>query len=588
MERIEIPLGYVSEMSAGSFTEPYSFLQAAELAQGLGSRLMSNKEYQRAIKHFEERLPDESALEALSSLYGNNFGSPGYAGARTMTGTIVEKDGTVTDVDGVFGKQLYGSKQYYGRWLSDLFTLARKIQERGEIAYIKEFDESIGLPVDISSEPNPECHNAVFYVSPSAKKIGVVVRGIHHSVGEPGVKYNVAILPLDYKDIMLGHRTFSDTNKAKLTATAGITGALTYELAGNVLKGIISPIKALERIQDHIHNIGDRKMSRRAFTAAIGLFSFYLTGCGGSTNPSPSPPPSPPLPQTFTYSGSVLERIANDGSKVGQGVLRLEGTPGTFTGDIDPAGNFSITGVRAGTYKRTTSDGASDSIYVPQVESVVQINGNLTGQNYSVIERGANRFGQEFNQLFQDFYSKIAQRTLSTGVFKWANISGQEPSKIRSAASTIPDDVESLFMNAINFVNNRDTPTFSGGRIVGLPLEFGEVASDYEIEMSMHDGPTGTTYPLTDGKRIVRARVRYDSQLISDAIRRGADIKGNVSHEYFHCWGAADFTDPNFDSVMNSQSGRVATQPTVNDKLAAFVYNHPNVHPGNRAPDTNP
>ena len=575
MERIEIPLGYVSEMSAGSFTEPYSFLQAAELAQGLGSRLMSNKEYQRAIKHFEERLPDESALEALSSLYGNNFGSPGYAGARTMTGTIVEKDGTVTDVDGVFGKYLYGPKQYHGRWLADLLNLARKMQERGEISYIKEFDESTGLPVAISSEPNPEYHNAVFYVSPSVKETGVVVRGIHHSVGEPCVKYNVAILPLDYRDIMLGHRTVSDTNRAKLGMITGVAGALIYELADKTIRGRISTKQAVKRIASYV---SDKKMSRRAFTAAIGLFSFYLTGCGGSTNPSPSPPPSPPLPQTFTYSGSVLERIANDGSKVGQGVLRLEGIPGTFTGDIDPAGNFSITGVRAGTYKRTTSDGAGDSVYVPQVESVVQINGNLTGQNYSVIERGPNRFGVPFDNNFQAFYGKLAQRTLSTGVFKWANILGQEPSKIRSAASTIPDDVESLFMNAINFVNNRDTPTFSGGRIVSLLLEFGEVASDYEIEMSMHDEPGSfrVNFPLTDGTRIIRARALFD-------FSAGSPDIWIISHEYGHCYGAADFKDDNFISIMNS-----ITVPTINDVLAFYLFNHPDVKPGNKAPDINP
>ncbi|KKK81142.1 hypothetical protein LCGC14_2816430, partial [marine sediment metagenome] len=207
------------------------------------------------------------------------------------------------------------------------------MQGEGKISYIKEFDESKSLPVAISSEPNPKYHNAVFYVSPSVKETGVVVRGIHHSVGEPCAKYDLAILPLDYKDIMLGHRTVSDTNRAKLTATAGITAALTYELADNVFRRKISAKKALERIHTHIQDIGDKKMSRRAFTTAMGLFSFYLAGCGGggSTNPSPSPSPSPPLPppQTFTYSGSVLKRISNDGSKIGQGSVRLEGTPGT-------------------------------------------------------------------------------------------------------------------------------------------------------------------------------------------------------------------------------------------------------------------
>lgn len=584
-----MPFGYVSEMSAGSFTEPYSFLQAAERAQDIGSRLMSNTEYQSAINYFEKRLPDESALEALSSLYGNNFGNPGYAGARTMTGTIVDKDGTVTDVDGVFGKYLYGSKQYYGKQLADLLNLARQMQEKGEISYIKEFDESTGLPVAISSEPNPKYHNAVFYVSPSAKEIGVVVRGIHHSVGEPGVKYNVAILPLDYRDIMLGHRTVGDTNRAKLGMITGVAGALIYELADKTIRGRISTKQAVKRITSYV---SDKKMNRREFTAAIGLLSFYLAGCGeGGTNPSPSPSPSPPSPppQTFTYSGSVLKRISNDGSKIGQGSVKLEGTPGMFTGNIDSAGNFSITGVKSGTYKRTTSDGANDSVYVPQVESVVQINGNITGQNYSVIERGMNRFGVPFDNNFQAFYGKLAQRNhhINPGVIKWGNASGQLPTRARIVASTIPDDVKTAFRDSVLAVINRDTSIFSGERISTLPVEFGETPADYEIEMSMWDGTSTSDYPLLDNKRIIRARTRFDD-IIADHLRQGNIPDFIFSHETGHNHGAADLEDSNFDSVMNNLTSKNPRVPTANDKSAFFVYNHRDVSPGNTAPDTNP
>ncbi len=48
------------------------------------------------------------------------------------------------------------------------------------------------------------------------------------------------------------------------------------------------------------------------------------------------------------------------------------------------------------------------------------------------------------------------------------------------------------------------------------------------------------------------------------------------------------FQNSIFDSVMNSQVGRVKTQPTSNDKLAFFVFNHKDVKPGNTSPDTNP
>ena len=590
MERIEIPSGYVSEMSAGSFTEPYSFLEAAERAQNNNLRLMSNKEHQSAINDFEKRLPDKSALEALSSLYGNNFGSPGYAGARTMTGTIVEENGTVTNVDYVFGKSLYGPKQYRGKQLKDLLNLARQIQERGEISYIKEFDENTGLPVAISSEPNPEYHNAVFHVSPFAKEIGVVVRGIHHSVGEPSVKYNVAIFPLDYKDIMLGHRTFSDTNMAKLGIVTGMSVALIRELADKVSGGRTSLEKTVKEIASRVSG---GEMNRREFTLALGLLSFYLAGCGGgggSTNPPP-----PPLPQTFTYSGRVSKRIVNDDSKVGQGVVRLEGTLGTFTGNIDSAGNFSIPGVKAGAYKRTTSDGASDSAYVPQVESVVQIRGNLTGQNYSVIERGANRFGQEFNQLFQDFYSKIAQRShqANIGMIKWGN--GASPMEARTRDDTVPLEFNDpyhygKFLTFLDQQKTEDTPIFYGRRITnvtrvsGLPVDLSiEIAFDRTIGVSEI-----SDYPILDIKRIVRARNRYNPDLVLAQMPFITEPPTVMRHAWGHAAGYADFNDPNFDSVMNGEPGKFAPKPTINDEEVSFLAYVPEVKSGNTAPDTNP
>ncbi len=142
-------------------------------------------------------------------------------------------------------------------------------------------------------------------------------------------------------------------------------------------------------------------------------------------------------------------------------------------------------------------------------------------------------------------------------------------------------------MNSVNFVNTRDTPTFSGSRFASLPSEFRETPGDYEIEMSMWDGTTTSDYPLMNGKRIVRARTRFDL-VIANALRQGQDISFPVSHEYGHCWGAADFQDNNFDSVMNGKLGMGSNEPSINDQLAFFLLNHPNTLPGNISPDTNP
>lgn len=606
--KLETNFGYVNRerASVGAYANPFSFFEALQHAQDAGSRIITSAEYNKAIEFAESRR--EKALQnrnikelreaekLLLDFYGIKLEGIGYAGARDLTATVMDfKEGSIKEADGIsLGTQnyIYGQNYYY-RWISQLEKKTRELQSRGLTPFIQEFDPNIGLPVQVGDEPKPEYHGAVFWISPNVKETGVVTRGQHHAVGELCSKYDVMILPTDYKDIMLGHRTVSDTNESKLVAVTGIAGALIYELADKTIRARISPKEAAKKISEYIFS---KKMSRRASNSAIALFSLYLAGCdGGSSNGTSPPPPPPPPPKKFEYSGSVSERI--DGFKIDQGEVVLEGTPGTFKADVDSAGNFRITSIPSGTYRRTTRDKSGDSVFVQQIESVVPINSNLAGQNYSIIERGNNRFDVQFDSNFQTFYNKLAQRS-GFGIFKWGNTAGQEPQRIRIATSTIPDDVESLFINAVNFVNYRDTPTFSGERLVSsgerlvsLPTEFGEVAADYEIEMSMGPpaaaGTTYITYPLTDGRRLIRARALFDS-IMADHLRQGIDRTHSISHEYGHCYGAADFEDDNFRSIMNGKLGMTSNEPSVNDMLAFYLFNHQHVRPGNTPPDTNP
>jgi hypothetical protein len=521
----------------------------------------------------------------------------GYAGARELTATIVDLRGPyVQEVVGFGSSERYPQGPVsHVRWLAQLIEKTREIQHRAKARmdvphfmvgpFIDDFDPALGLPSQVSAEPNIAYHNAVFSISPRVfeEGIGVVVRGQHHAVGEPCIEYDTLVMPLSYRDIMLGHRTVSDTNGPNLAALTGIGGALIYELANRTILGRVSPQEAVKKIGEYISG---KRMSRRAFNSSIALFSLYLTGCGGGNGPTPPPPPPPP-PKKFEYSGIVSKRIANDGSKIDLGEVVLEGTPGTFKADVDSAGNFKITSIPSGTYRRTTRDKSGDSVFVQQVESAVTISSNLANQNYSVIERGNNRFGVPFDENFQTFYDKIARGTTSVGTFKWGNAQGQELQTIVIKESTLPADAQSGFMNNLNFVNIRDTSIFSGRRVASLPTEFRETPNDYEIEMLMHDGPTGVTYPLMDGKRIVRARESFDVR-IADILRQGNIADFLFSHEYGHCYGAADFEDSNFDSVMNNLSSKNPRVPTINDQLAFYLINHPHILPGNTPPDTNP
>ena len=601
VDKLETNFGYVDgeRANVGAYASPLSSLDAFKHAQERGSRLLTPAERIRTIELLENRMQIalqknnlkeiQETEKLLLDFYGIKIDTLGYAGAKDLTSAVMNfNEGSVKEVNGTSrGAQdyLYGNNSHY-KWISQLEKKTRELQAKGLTAYIKEVDHDLGLPVSVGEEPNPEYHGAVFWISPNVKDLGVVVMGQHHSVGEPCAKYDTTILPLEYKDIMLGPRTVNETDRAKLASTAGIGAAMIYELVEKTARGRISQQDAIKQIGKYTSS---KNMGRRGFNSALALFLLGLAGCGGGSGNGTSPPPPPPPPvQKYDYSGSVAKRIANDGSRINPGNLAevvLEGTQGTFGADINSAGDFKVTGIPAGTYKRTTRDNNGDSIFVPQVESVVAINGNLAGQDYSAIERGNNRFGVPFDGNFQNFYNKLAQRS-GIGIFKWGNLSGQAPQKIVSKASTIPSDVQTAFMNSVNFVNTRDTPTFSGSRFTSLPSEFRETPGDYEIEMSMSDLPTGTTYPLTNGKRIIRARVLYNT-LIADALRQGINVSFQISHESGHCFGAADFADGNFLSVMNGKLGMASNEPSINDQLAFYLLNHQHVLPGNIAQDTN-
>ncbi|MEK6840425.1 MAG: hypothetical protein AABX79_00540 [Nanoarchaeota archaeon] len=616
--RLETKSGYVNEgrVGVGAYakSKPLSSLEAFQHAQERDSRILTPSERLRSMEiaenQYQEALKSgtpekiQEAENLLLDSYGINIGTPGYAGARDLTATVMDfKQKSVKEVNGVVGSNLYGPESHH-RWFSQLEKDARELQAKGLTAYIKRFDNDTGLVIEVSDEPNPEYHGATLFISPDVRDLGVVVMGPNHSFGDSRTKYDTAILPLDYKDIMLGPRMVSDTDRllehrtsnvpnwTKLAAAAGISDAFIGELADKTLRGRISQEEAIKKVASYLENSNGKnhKLSRRHWLQTAGMLFGLATitaiesGCGGGSSGGGGPPPPPPPEQKYEYSGSVAKRIANDGSKANIGEVVLDGSRGTFKADIDSAGNFKVTGIPAGTYRRTTRH--SGDSFVPQVEPNILIGSNLTGQNYSVIERGDNRFGVPFDANFQEFYNKLAQRS-GVGIFKWGNASGQAPQKIVMKASTIPADVQAAFKNSVDFVSTRDTPTFSGGRLISLPSEFRETPGDYEIEMSMWSGSTGTTLPLTDGKRIVRARTLFDVR-IADTLRQGGNPDFTFAHEYGHDYGADDFQDANFDSIMNGLLAKNPKVTTINDQLTFFLLNHPYALPGNISPDINP
>jgi hypothetical protein len=108
------------------------------------------------------------------------------------------------------------------------------------------------LPTGVGPGPNEDYHGAVFSIASSVEKAGAITRGQHHSVGEPCIKYDTAVMPLSYKDIMLGHRTVAETDRTQLSMVAGGAVALAYEMAHKILGGRLLEKEAVAKLRSYV------------------------------------------------------------------------------------------------------------------------------------------------------------------------------------------------------------------------------------------------------------------------------------------------------------------------------------------------
>src|SRR3990172_7581062 len=414
-EKREVGFGYVDRhlRGAGSYSAPKSFREAVQEATRAGVRLVTNPEYQRLLTETAEQVRrsirevydedgdleikvDREAQGFLENLYGNHFGSPGYAGARTMTGTVANRDGRIREIDSMWGDYPFGRENYY-RWFGQAISQAQKLQSQGQTPYIHDFDEETGLPTAVSDKPNKKYHGAIFWFSPQVKEWGVVVRGIHHSVGERCAEYDVAVLPTDYKDIMLGHRLVSKEPNA---ASVGLGALLVGEMAENVRRGKIPRGRALEKIASEIENAPEYAgMTRRQFNSrlatAAGLLGFYLAFGAQEA-------------EALKVTGTIRGRI--DGNPMSQGIVRLKGNGMKYKSSICSDVTFTMRRVRRGTYDLIIKDKAGQTVYVDHLTKSLAVNTKPFTLEWTVIERGNNRLVVPFDANFQEFYGEMAQR----------------------------------------------------------------------------------------------------------------------------------------------------------------------------------
>ena len=149
-----------------------------------------------------------------------------------------------------------------------------------------------------------------------------------------------------------------------------------------------------------------------ALVAFLTLSSVLLqTGCGGALGASPSAPPSPtpgppppPPPASFSISGTIS---AGTGASV-----TLSGTASSST-TADSSGNYSFTGLAAGSYTVTPTE-AGFSIS-PASQSVAITNANMSGVDFSATAPSSAGievvnhiiFMAEENRGFDHYFGKL-------------------------------------------------------------------------------------------------------------------------------------------------------------------------------------
>lgn len=610
----EIDVGSAQELNVGAYAIPYSFPEAAEQAQENGSRLMTNAEYQKAISNAERELEralqrdDARAAEQyrreLAYLQGNKLDGVGYAGARTRTGTILGRDGNgyyLQDVDGISGRYLYGTKRHE-RFLPELVGETTRLQELARQEglqsrirpYIQEVvedenDPNFGFPIRVGPEPNPRYHGAIFWIPPYVLETGTgnVVRGPDHAVGGP---MSAMVFPLGYKDKMLGHRTVdetSSTGRSKLISTAvGVVGILMGELLQDA-KIERSP-KELEKIAKHYLSMGyfkNARINRRAILKGGAAALATLLGGGNA------------YAQEYRDAVCGVDRTPARGVVAGRldgvpinGRIILRNGPQTFTAPVR-GGRYRIDGIPEGLYEGTLHDPEFNS-FVPYRKMLYA---SECHYHTSVIERGQNRRfpAVPIGDNFLQFYAKMAQRVhqVSPGITKWGNY--DPPQFVVTVDSSVPPEYNDAghygkFLTFLDMVIQQDTSKFYGGRLTTMPRVSG-VPSDLTIEVSFERGLSAVgiaDYPSTIARRIVRARTRYEPDIVLAQMPFINQVPAALIHEFGHNAGYADFVDSTFDSIMNYE--RRAPIVTINDQIVGYLAYHPEVQPGNTFPDNNP
>ncbi|MCL5288405.1 MAG: prealbumin-like fold domain-containing protein [Acidobacteria bacterium] len=297
-------------------------------------------------------------------------------------------------------------------------------------------------------------------------------------------------------------------------------------------------------------------------------------------------------PQKFDLSGTIFKLIANDGSTIGQGTVKMVSSANTLQATVNANGTFTIANVPAGTYTFQYDDAANSSVAVAHEDANQTVSGNLQNYNHWVIERGNNRFGVPFDATIENWYKLFGQgeNTAAPGVLKW-DLQGAPPTAIvfddnPALPQTCLQQLEAVY----DQFKDDAISIFTDGRITILPRRRGQGSNGVifiSLDPNLGNVSAGTGL-ATNGKTIIRSDTTYNQTSVCQALASNSDISSLIYEEMGHNMGIPDYQDPNVADVSNEFPGLRTQRPTAAGKLGWAILNHPHTKPGNRAPHKNP
>src|SRR3989338_7934425 len=172
----------------------------------------------------------------------------------------------------------------------------------------------------------------------------------------------------------------------------------------------------------------------------------------------------------ISVTGDITDRIAGGG---------VGGSTITWTGPVTKSARanspYTINGLPAGDYEVTITGNhvTHKNLKVPVTDT-----GSFP---FSVLQWGSSRFGVFYDQMFRDYYNRIARRrtTTSDTIYKW-NLSKLPPNEFYVVDdNSLAADKFAEFMDILREVNNHDViPKGFCGKAAPLSIRTGPPVND--------------------------------------------------------------------------------------------------------------